>query len=57
LLQTENPAAVLDTLMQRRYPVYAEADIVVESADQTPAEMVKMICEALVGYLDKRQGA
>ncbi len=57
LLQTENPEAVLDTLMQRRYPIYAEADIVVESADQTPAEMVKMICEALASYLDTRQGS
>lgn len=56
LLQTENPAAVLDTLMQRRYPVYAEADVVVESAEQTPAEMVKTICEALATHLDARQG-
>ena len=57
LLQTENPAVVLDVLMQRRYPVYAEADIVVESADQTPAEMVKMICEALANHLDARHSS
>jgi shikimate kinase len=33
LLKTENPKATLEALMEKRYPVYAEADITVNSRD------------------------
>lgn len=33
LLKTENPRATLAGLMEKRYPVYAEADITIESRD------------------------
>ncbi|HTZ37105.1 MAG TPA: shikimate kinase [Stellaceae bacterium] len=36
LLKTANPRAVLAELMERRYPIYAEADITVDSGDGPP---------------------
>jgi shikimate kinase len=39
LLMNGDPAAILGDLMARRYPIYAEADHVVDSSEQ-PAEMV-----------------
>lgn len=33
LLKTENPKATLAALMEKRYPIYAEADVTIESRD------------------------
>lgn len=47
LLQTENPEAVMRDLMVRRYPVYAEANLTVDSQDISHAQMVERVLRAL----------
>jgi len=37
LLRTGNPREILKSLMDKRYPIYAEADLIVDS-DERPAE-------------------
>ncbi|MGL4397016.1 MAG: shikimate kinase [Hyphomicrobium sp.] len=44
LLKTANPEATMRKLMDARYPVYAEADIIVESRDE-PHDVI--ICELI----------
>ncbi len=51
LLEKADPRTVLDQLMQERYPVYAEADIVVESKDVPISSTVEDVAEALAAYL------
>lgn len=47
LLETGDPRAVLQTLMAERYPIYAKADIVVETTDEEKAVVVERIVSAL----------
>jgi shikimate kinase len=47
LLEKGDKAAVLKELMEKRYPTYAEADIVVESTDGPHQATVDKIIEAL----------
>ncbi|HMT14772.1 MAG TPA: shikimate kinase [Aestuariivirga sp.] len=47
LLQTEDPEAVMRDLMVRRYPVYAEANLTVDSQDISHAQMVERVLRAL----------
>lgn len=51
LLRQGDPRDILARLIEARYPVYAEADIVVDSADGPPEVTVNRVLEAL-----KRQG-
>ena len=53
LLETENPRAVMERLIAERYPVYALADITVESADAPHHVMVTRIIRALAAWLEK----
>lgn len=48
LLQTGDPEAVMRKLMEARYPVYEEADIVIESRDVPHETIVTEIVAALV---------
>jgi shikimate kinase len=50
LLQTEDPEAVMRALMDKRYPVYAEADVTVESRDVQHGQMVNDVIRALVHW-------
>lgn len=50
LLRVEDPRAVLERLIEERYPVYAEADIKVESADGPHERTVRRALEALQAY-------
>jgi shikimate kinase len=50
LLENRDPAEVLQNLINLRYPVYAEADITVESLDVQHAQMVHEVLKALAGY-------
>lgn len=50
LLQTENPKAVMENLMDERYPVYAQADIIVESRDVAHEIIVGEIINALAQF-------
>jgi shikimate kinase len=47
LLKNRDPKATLKQLMDERYPVYAEADIIVDSKDEGPDATVRLITEAL----------
>lgn len=47
LLQTENPKQTLEKLMIARYPIYAEADLVVWSRDVSKEIMVKEVLAAV----------
>ena len=47
LLKTANPEATMRKLMEARYPVYAEADITVESRDEPHDALVNEIIDRL----------
>lgn len=47
LLKTENPRQTLETLMNARYPIYAEADLTVLSRDVRKEVMVEEVLTAL----------
>ncbi len=51
LLRGKNPAEVLSEQADRRYPVYAEADIVVETPDSAHDAAVARIVDALRAHL------
>jgi shikimate kinase len=50
LLENRDPAEVLQNLINIRYPVYAGADITVESLDVQHAHMVHEVLKALADY-------
>ncbi len=50
LLKTGDPRAIMGRLMDERYPIYAEADIVVETNEGPHAKAVADIIEALIDY-------
>ena len=47
LLRKGNPRETLSRLMAERYPVYAEADVVVESVERPAEETTQQVVEAL----------
>ncbi len=47
LLESADPRAVLARLMEQRHPVYAEADIRIDSADGPPEQTVQKVIDAL----------
>ena len=51
LLKTANPKATLARLMEVRYPVYAEADVIVDSEDGPIEAMVDRVMEAIERHL------
>jgi shikimate kinase len=51
LLQQGDPREVLEKLMAERYPVYAEADIIVDSMDGPRDTMVNKVYDAIADYL------
>jgi len=51
LLKTTNPRATLEALIAARYPIYAEADVTVASADVPQDQVADTIVEALMAYL------
>ena len=52
LLRTEDPQAVMQALMDQRYPIYGEADVVVQSRDVPHDVIVDEIIEG-IGKLPK----
>jgi shikimate kinase len=50
LLKNGDPRAVLERLIAERYPVYAEADITVESIDGPPDATVDRVLVALAAH-------
>jgi shikimate kinase len=55
LLQTSDPEATIRQLMETRYPVYAEADMTVESTDGSHDDTVDIVIAALNDYLGKEK--
>jgi shikimate kinase len=53
LLASDDPDKVMRDLMQKRYPIYAEADITVESRDVPHELIVADTVEALIRWLDR----
>ncbi|MDZ7925789.1 MAG: shikimate kinase [Agrobacterium sp.] len=53
LLKTENPRATLTALMEKRYPIYAEADLTIESRDVRKEVIVTEVLTALAGLEQK----
>lgn len=53
LLENADPEAVMRKLMDERYPVYAQADITVESTDAHHAAMVSEVLRALAQWQPK----
>lgn len=51
LLKQGDPREILERLIALRYPVYAGADIVVDSEDVPPEETVERVQRALEAYL------
>jgi shikimate kinase len=56
LLKQGNPREVLQRLMEARHPVYAQADITVDSDDRPPEETVERVVAALQSHLEARGG-
>ncbi len=50
LLQSSNPEEVMRGFIASRYPVYAEAPVIVESRDVPHEAMANAVIEALVSY-------
>jgi shikimate kinase len=50
LLKSEDPEAVMRRLMEQRYPVYAGADVTVDSRDVQHGQMVNDVIKALAKW-------
>ena len=48
LLKTENPKQTLENLMTARYPIYAEADLTVQSRDVRKELVAREILDAII---------
>ena len=58
LLKTGDRREVLEALIAERYPVYGEADIVVDSGRESPDATVERVIETLRAHLaEQREGA
>ena len=57
LLKGGNRRKILADLMDRRYPVYARADITIDSQDGPPEGTVDAALAALSGYLEQEQAS
>ena len=53
LLNKGDPSGTLENLMETRHPVYAQADIVVDSNDGPPDETVERVVDALAAFRDR----
>lgn len=54
LLKTADPEGTLKKLLDVRSPLYAQADIAVESLDVSHEEVLKAVLQALSRYLEER---
>jgi shikimate kinase len=51
LLKTQNPRETLKTLIEQRYPIYAEADVTVVSRDVPQDQVASDVIDALLVHL------
>lgn len=57
LLKSDDPEAVMQKLIEERYPVYGEANIVVESKDVPHDQIVVACMETLARHLCREETA
>lgn len=57
LLKSGNKRETLENLMAERYPHYAEADIVVETGNESPDATVEKVMEALKRHIQEQTPA
>ena len=57
LLKADNPEEVMQTLIEQRYPVYSQADIIVESRDVPHSSIVSDVIRALAAYQRAQKAA
>jgi shikimate kinase/3-dehydroquinate synthase len=50
LLRTGDPAQILSALMAKRHPIYAEADVIVDCADDSPDVTTNRVMDAVMAY-------
>ena len=50
LLRTKNPRATLQSLMEKRYPIYAEADMIVETSNSSVDVTVNKVYKSIIDY-------
>jgi shikimate kinase/3-dehydroquinate synthase len=55
LLADGEPAEILQRLMERRYPVYAEADVIVDCLDESPDATTSRVLNALLAWRSPRR--
>lgn len=53
LLKTGDPREILSRLMDARYPLYAHADITVDTTDEPPEITVAKVLDELDSYLER----
>ena len=56
LLKTTNPRETLQTLIDKRYPTYAEADVTVVSKDVPQDQVAEEVIDAMLAHLGQRHG-
>jgi len=56
LLKTANPRETLQTLIDKRYPTYAEADVTVVSKDVPQDQVAEEVIDAMLAHLGQRHG-
>ena len=54
LLKQGNPREILARLIEQRYPVYAQADVTVDTVDGPPEATLEQVMTALHGHLSNR---
>ncbi len=57
LLKADDPRKVLTRLIEERYPVYAEADLVVDTTDEKPRATAARVARALEEFLAEERTA
>ena len=55
LLANQNHEATLDRLMRQRYPIYAEADVIVDCGDEMPETTTALVIDALNAHTPPRR--
>jgi shikimate kinase len=57
LLKRGNPREILEKLISERYPVYAEADIIVDVSDEPPESTTDRVLDAILDFATAHAGA
>lgn len=55
LLNAGDPAEILARLIERRHPLYAEADLIIDCGDESPDATTAQVLDALLGWQPPRR--